>query len=72
MLKQAAGILIVHPKLTAIFQMLTAQERLVGCSKWSSFSVAARKEANPSSVPYVEHISDARTTLTDFFGILLG
>ena len=42
-----------------------------GCSKRLSSKAAASEEAR-RTLRYVEPLSDARTTLADFFSILLG
>ena len=42
-----------------------------GCSKRPSSKAAASKEAR-RTLRYVEHLSDARTPLADFFSTLLG
>ena len=44
---------------------------LAGCSKSSSSKAAASEGPQVYPLGYVEGLSDARTTLADFFNILL-
>jgi len=48
----------------------TTERHLAGCSKSLSGKAAASKEAR-RTLRYVEPLSEARTTLADFFSILL-
>ena len=50
--------------------MVKAQGLFTGCSKRPSSKAAASEEAR-RTLRYVEPLSDARTTLADFFSILL-
>jgi hypothetical protein len=65
------GKLFSIPVDIAAIEVL-GKEELSGCSKRPSGKAAASEETETYSSPYVEPLSDARTTLAGFFSILVG